>query len=113
MRGNGPLGGQTQVVNGQLVNTPNVEAYLPATYAPVAPAQLWQSMAPATVPPSVQAALAAAPTQPRGGSPMPADWTGAPDTAMGWLHPGKYPVLPAILLLVLGLLALRFIHWRA
>lgn len=104
------LGKQTVVVNGQMVNTPDVEAYLPVSYAPVAPSSLWASQTPTMVPSAVQAAVGAAPAQT--GSVPGMTQMMPPNTAAGWLHPTKYPVTLAIIFLVVGLAILRFVHWR-
>jgi len=105
------LGYQSDVVNGQLVYSPTVESYLPVNYAPVAPSALWQSQSAQVIPASLSAQLASGPTQTPGGTgTMPESWS-APSSAMGWLHPTKYPVVGAIAFLLVGLMVLRYVHW--
>jgi hypothetical protein len=93
-----PLGADSDVINGQLVTIRNRDTYFPVGYVPIA--QRVPNITP-TVPPMISGV---------GGA------TGIDSMAAASANPWSLfhsPLPWAIGMLVIGLLGLRLIHWRA
>lgn len=92
------LGPDTDVINGQMVPTQSAEVRFPIGYVPLA--QRVPNITP-TIPPMLGSGVGGA--------------TGTDSAVMAAANPWSFfhsPLPWAIVFLVVGLLGLRFIHWR-
>lgn len=97
-RGFFPLGPNTDVINGQLVTVRDRDVYAPMSYAPIA--QRVPNITP-TVPPMI------------GGMGGPSSVDAQAEAMSNPWSLFHSPLPWAIAMLVVGLLGLRLIHWRA
>jgi hypothetical protein len=112
------IGYESALVNNQLVNVAPGQAYAPLTFgAEYTGPGMWPRNGVFNVPPVVpspadQAGMAA--TQLGGGGnyggTVPAP-TAASETGNPW-HPTKGPIIAALAFLILGMLALMYIHYK-